>query len=173
MFEDIVSNAKELEVQRENMQIQREQNERDRRISLAQNNGGPLTTGFTPEMMDRLLVPSVRAEDLRNTDYNELLVALLHDMRRIPNISTEDRRRIFRNFADTSALAECGSTRAQVRKRIIDHMVDIALVSADGSNQMPGLSEIGAIISSRTASETRVKMDESEPPKRKKIFGII
>ena len=129
------------------------------------------STNWNMQMLNKLFDPSITAQEITKGEYAVLLRSTLADLRRIPNISPADKRRLIRDFADIEALQQCGGTRGTVRSMLREMLYEIAAHSADGSSPLAGITGVSAIITQRSQMEQKVQVPQ-EPP-RKKIFGLI
>ena len=129
------------------------------------------STNWNKQMLDKLFDPSISAKEISKGDYEVLVLSIFADLRRIPNLNPSDKRRLNRDFADITALQQCGGTRAQVRSRLIKMLYEIHSHSSDGSSPLTGITGVSAIITQRNQMEQKVQIPQ-EPP-RKKVFGIF
>lgn len=128
-------------------------------------------TNWNAQMLAKLFDPSITANEITKGEYSDMYRAALVDLRRIPNISPQDKRHIIRDFADIEELQQCGGTKGKVRSMLRTMLLEIAAHSADGSSPLTGITGVSAIITQRNQMEQQVKVPQQ--PERKKIFGIL
>jgi hypothetical protein len=105
--------------------------------------------------------------------YREMIAVVLDSLARIPNINSISVRRLNRDFADICDLASCQGTKRMVASRMQKVLFEIRSLMACGENQLPGITAVSAIITSRQQQEQTVRMPPQLPEQRKKIFGVF
>jgi len=129
------------------------------------------TTNWNKQMLDKLLDSTLTPADIAQGEYSVMYRSLLLDLRRIPNLSPTDKRRIMRDYADIEGLIQCDGTKGMVHSRLRTMMVEVSAHSADGSSPLNGLTGVSAIITQRNQMEQQVRIPQHT--ERKKIFGLI
>jgi hypothetical protein len=129
------------------------------------------STNWNTQMMNKLFDPSISAQDITAGEYATMYRSVLSDLRRIPNLSPVDKRRIIRDYADIEELHECDGVQAIVRSMLRSMLLEVSAHSADGSSLLNGLTGVSAIITQRSQMEQQVKIPQQQ--ERKKIMGIF
>lgn len=129
------------------------------------------STNWNKQMLDKLLDSTITPDEITQGEYATMFRSLLIDIRRIPNLSPIDKRRLIRDYSDIEGLIQCDGTRAMVRSRLRLMLLEVNSHSADGSSALNGVTGVSAIITQRNQTEQQVKVPQ-EPP-RKKMFGLF
>jgi len=127
---------------------------------------------FNAQMMNAVLDSKLTAET-NFDDYQVMLPILIDNLARIPNINQATVRRLTRDFADIVSLSSCQGQRRAVNTRLQRMLFEVRALAACGETQLPGLTAISSIISTRQHVDQTVKMPVQPQQERKKLFGVF
>lgn len=129
-------------------------------------------------MNERVIQVILDSKIKDKNDFEEMktmLMVLIDNVARIPNIEMQVVRKLQRDMADILALSQCQGTKQKVLSRMTHMIFEIRSLVAYGGAPLVGLSGVSAIITTRQQQQQQAITYPQEPPQpqRKRILGLF
>jgi hypothetical protein len=127
-------------------------------------------------MNEKMMLAILDSKIKSKEDFNEyvpMLMVLIDNVARIPNIEMVIVKSLQRDMADIIELAECQGTEQIVLSMMTQMIFEIRSLVAYGGAPLIGLSGVSAIITTRQQQDQKVTYPQQLPEQRKKIFGVF
>jgi hypothetical protein len=105
-------------------------------------------------------------------DIKGMMVILIDNVARIPNIEMMVVKGLNRKMADIIALSECQGTKYRVLSKMTSLIFEISSLKAYGGAPLTGITSVSSLITTRQQADQKVTYPQ-EPQKRTKLFGVF
>jgi len=105
-------------------------------------------------------------------DIKSMLVILIDNVARIPNIEMVVVKGLNRKMADIIALSECQGTKYRVLSKMTSLIFEISSLKAYGGAPLTGITSVSSLVTTRQQQDVTARYP-TEPQQRKKLFGVF
>jgi len=127
---------------------------------------------FNEAMMINVLESGI-PDNIDFNNYEQLYMAVVNMLGKIPNYNRPIQRALYRKFVDIQCLATCQGTTKRVNTRMKNLMFEIRSYVPIGDLPLVGMTGVSSIVTTRQQVEQTLKATHQPLPERKKIFGVF